>query len=65
MAFPVTMNWRLPNQMWEPRAKLALSSAAEDMLVGRGWDNVAMLDPAGLVSCDAQSSPYLARQLSA
>jgi hypothetical protein len=53
----VMMNLRPPNQMWQPGAKLALPPAIDDMLVGRGWDNVAILDPAGLVSCDAQRTP--------
>jgi hypothetical protein len=29
-----------------------LPPATEGMLVERGWDNVAILDPAGLVSCE-------------
>jgi hypothetical protein len=38
--------------MWEPGVKLMLPLATEGMLVERGWDNVAILDPAGLVSCE-------------
>jgi hypothetical protein len=37
--------------------KLTLPSAAEDMIIGRRQDNVAILDPIGLVSCDAQTAP--------
>jgi hypothetical protein len=57
MPSPMMMNSRLPNQIWEPGVKLMLPPATDEMTVGRRWGSVAILDPAGLVSCDAQTAP--------
>jgi hypothetical protein len=57
MAFPGDDKLETPKPDVGARVKLTLPPATEDMIIERGWDNIAILDPTGLVSYDAQSSP--------
>jgi hypothetical protein len=53
----VMMNLRLPNQIWEPGVRLTLPLATGDMFVGWRQDDVAIPDPADMVSRDTQMPP--------